>query len=335
MALYAPIKTYAREVRPGEVDFFFEGSKVSMTDFYNNLMSKYGYSLENIDNMLPSGYIPTSNARTGLLQLEYDPYVAEQMATAQTPTSTAPTRTTTPTTPPQMVYNGQIYGNISDYTAAVNADLAKKYNDATKIVEKNFQNGIISLDERNDQIEQTRKNLAEQYSTNLGNVQGTFSKLSPEALQSAQSDYENRITSKYNEAKGQLGELPQNYRTMSEEQLASYSNPENPQYLTESGGLARDYANLVSTRQSDLAGADDWVNTTKTNIISNLLNASDNYASAGDYTKSKNMSDFANYFAGMQFTPMAGMGGSTPSFAQVTTPKKDNNKTPITSYAGA
>ena len=69
MALRAPVKTYAREVSPGQVDFYFEGSKVSMSDFYNNLMNKYGYSLDNIDNMLPAGYTPVSDPYTGELKL--------------------------------------------------------------------------------------------------------------------------------------------------------------------------------------------------------------------------------------------------------------------------
>ena len=236
--------------------------------------------------------------------------------------------------PFQQVYNGQIYNDIQSYADAVNADINKKYNDSVKVINDNFQKGIINLDTRNSQIEATRTSLAEQHSANLGNIQGTFSKLSPEALQSAQSDFTNKIDTSFNQANAKLGSLPQNYRTMDQNQLAQFSDPNNPNYLTESGGLARDYANMVSGRQTDLQGANEWGTGQKNNIITNLLSQSDNYANVGDHNKSNQMSDFANYFAGMQFTPMQGMG-ATPSYAQVASDPNKKTTTPIVQYAGA
>jgi hypothetical protein len=135
-------------------------------------------------------------------------------------------------------FNGQQYHDEASYVNAVNNLINQNYTKSTQNAQKMYQNGLISLDEMEDQIRTNRKSLIKQRDENLQGTSGYFSRISPNVLQSQQARYEGMVNENFNEANTKLGGIGvnQSYRNLNP---ADFAND-----ISEYGKLVRGYRDL-------------------------------------------------------------------------------------------
>ena len=326
MALRAPVKTYAREVSPGQVDFYFEGSKVSINDFYNNLMNKYGYSLDNIDNMLPAGYAPVSDPYTGELKL------ITQTVYQGTPQKLATNKYTNTATRPSSVTQPEyvsmfVNGQMQQYNLADPNDRVRFYDDKLSLLTQmkeealaksggvfdqnmaDIQQEIIDTQKAaKDYIASYEKGVAE-FGENygLGNVKRGqfFAGISPNAFQSSQGTSALYGQNKYIEGLGEMARGAQ--KAVGEGFMANPSNfgaiGEGSTFGRTIGGLGREKANLQS-------GFQDYVRSLNQNIAEQA-------ASTGTDLSKANAFDFSRTRTGVPQVEQTDLSAYTP-FTQFT-----------------
>jgi len=235
--------------------------------------------------------------------------------------------TSEPTTPPtfERYYNGQLYTDIDSYNAAVDASILDAYNKSVTQINKMYDAGLISLDEREKSINRTKENLGKQRTSALESQQGYFNNISPDAYQSQQAKYKGKVEDSYNQAMGDIGDSfgGRSYKDLSQEELAGYNNR-----LTETGRLARDYINFQDQKAQNLDSANQWKTTAQDTIKNNALewqNQVDDFNNNLS-SPSSSIADFSPYTNQLQNLTIAGYGGDQQpkQFSSVTNEEEED-----------
>ena len=120
-------------------------------------------------------------------------------------------------TPPQFnqMFQGNIYDDPSTYMNAVYSSAQQQYDQQKKQLENNYASGLISFADKARLMEQARANiqtkadnivheyqtqstsLGEGRDTSIQGQRGYFSNISPDAYQSQQGTYENKVLNEY------------------------------------------------------------------------------------------------------------------------------------------
>jgi hypothetical protein len=178
-----------------------------------------------------------------------------------------------------IVYKGVTYTDESSYIAAVNKNIADTYESNLQIIERNYQNGLLSIDDRDAAIKLNRESLRTSYQTDMQNVSGYFNRISPEAIQSGQAKLQDQSTAQYNAGNSALGSefdkslYGPNGRLKSDltdSQLAPYMSQQN----TATGSLARQYSGYANQRTAQTQLAADQ----RQSGLDNTANAAMDYA---------------------------------------------------------
>jgi hypothetical protein len=255
-------------------------------------------------------------------------------AATSTPTP-APASSTPPAAPTwQPRYyegTGQYYTDQAAYTTAVQKDIVDTYNKSVKNAKDLYDNGIITLDQLQQNISQTRQNLSQQLTTALQGTSGYFNSVSPEASQSQEGTYMNKINTQNQTAQTNLGTpLPGKIESLSPDQLSGYTNE-----LSDTGNAARYFQSLGSQQSQNL----DTATANKNKALADFGNANLAESTAGSSTalpgtpSSTTYNDWLNnYGTYMNSLPnttalpapaLAGVGGS---------PAPNSNQPPIKQF---
>ena len=90
----------------------------------------------------------------------------------------------------ETYYNGVLYTNPESYKNAVSADLLKNYNTQKTILDRQYDSGLITYEQRQKSLDKARTTAMEQ-------IQGYFTAVSPEAYQSAQKGMQQEAQETY------------------------------------------------------------------------------------------------------------------------------------------
>jgi hypothetical protein len=145
----------------------------------------------------------------------------------------------------------KLYFDESQYVDAVNNKIASNYDKSVGNARKMYQNGLITLDEMEQQIRDQRKNLIQQRTESLKGTAGFFSNASPEVSQSQQGVFNQRTDDQFNEQSSRLGTLDKSWRELSPEDLQAYSTQ-----ISDVGKLARGAIQLGDAQQGAINEAD-------------------------------------------------------------------------------
>lgn len=213
----------------------------------------------------------------------------EMLRLANTTTGTDGTGGTVADTFPPTPYDdgtgSRLYYTAEELAQAVQRKISKIYNDSVALIEQQFKQGFISIDERDDAIKKTRKDLIAKKENDLQSVSGYFNSIAPDAIQSGRGKLETKAIEDYTNQNKTLGsEFDQSLygpdgrlrQDLTPEQLAPYMTE-----LSDTGNLARAYAGNYTNRQNAInAAAQNQSDATTENAYnySNNLPAGSNYA---------------------------------------------------------
>jgi hypothetical protein len=227
----------------------------------------------------------SSNVRYGPV----DTRTAEQKAASNQTSSndygtysTSSTGTETPAF--NQMFQGNVYNDMSAYMNAVYAAAQGEYDRQKKILDSNYERGLISFADKEKLMEQARTNiqtkadnivyeynanktsLGENRDTSIQGQRGYFSAISPDVAQSQQGTYEGKVLNEYQRGVTELDRAKaQNEQAVQQarEQLAMEERN------TSSGKEA--YATEYQNRLIDLSNAmNQQKDETYNNLYSNL-----------------------------------------------------------------
>lgn len=230
----------------GGYDFFVNGQSASAQD-YQAMGGQLPAGAPLSDNTFAPSTNPNNRIPLGLEGTSGD--INNSMGTGTGGTIFQP-----------IQYKGVIYYDEPSYISAVNKNIADTYESNLATIQRNYQNGLMSVDDRDAAIKHNRETLRSSYQTDLQNVSGYFNRISPDAIQSQQSNLEAKSTNQYNQGNAQLGqEFDQSLydangrlkSDLTDAQLAPYMSQAN----TSTGSLARAYSGYANQRiaQTQLA----------------------------------------------------------------------------------
>lgn len=140
-------------------------------------------------------------------------------------------------------YNGQTGLSKNDYTNQVLGAAQKQHDDAIKQINTAHGNGLISFDQQQQLIDQSRQSLKDQLSSTIGAQHGYANQISPDATQSQVGVLDNAANTQYQTGVGQIDNQQTNLGTAK-------------------SGFEDQYAN-------SLQGADQGLNSTKDQLANN------------------------------------------------------------------
>lgn len=112
-----------------------------------------------------------------------------------------------------VAYNGQTYTDPAQYANAVLSDAQAQHDQAVKQINTAHQNGLISFEQQQKLIDQSRTNLKNQLNSTLGSQAGYINQISPDATQSQQGVLAQQSTDQYNQGLGQINDQQTNLGT--------------------------------------------------------------------------------------------------------------------------
>jgi hypothetical protein len=228
-------------------------------------------------------------------------------------------------------WEGQLYHDISSYTAAVNSTILRNYNDQVAGIDSMYKAGLINLDEREKQIRDTRTKLGAARDDALASQKGYFNQISPNASQSQEQTYANKAQAEYQAGADQLGadygSGNGSFRDLTPEQLSQMGGG-----LNETGRLIRDYLNLKSSRDQNVQQAG------QARVAATDTNLNDYVATTGN-VPTGSIADYGPSLKSIYGTFLGGNPNAAPQPASafaVTTPnsKLKNPLDPYSSFGG-
>jgi hypothetical protein len=214
-----------------------------------------------------------------------------------------------PVFPPTPYDDGtgtKLYYTPEDLAEAVNRRINKDYNESVQMIEKNFKNGFISIDERDAEIKKTRKALIQKKEEDLQSVSGYFNQIAPDAVQSGRGKLEAKAVEDYTTRNKSLGsELGANLYGADGRIRQDLNTTDLQPYMTElsdTGNLARAISGQYQNRDTNLQAANAAFNTGQTQRAESYI------AAKGP----ENISDYSAYLnnaiIGSRKPAMAGVG---------------------------
>lgn len=186
--------------------------------------------LENFSNTPPSPYgsTPVIGTKPGTGGIHFTPtpiptfqtaYKGQtftdpnQLAQAQAKDSFAP-----------IQYNGQVYNDPTSYANAVITDAKSTHDKNVSTINKAYENGLISFDQRQKLVEQNRTSLGDQLKGTLNSQRGYFNSISPNATQSGEKVLADQAQGEYAQGLGTLDTQQQQIGTDKSAYDQSYQN---------------------------------------------------------------------------------------------------------------
>lgn len=181
-----------------------------------------------------------------------------------------------------IVYKGQQFNDLNSYQNAVHSDAVDQYNQQKKMLETAYQNGLISFDQAQAQINQNRENIKVQAQdlltnaerskqaiegargTSLSGISQYFSQNSPEAYQSAQGALEGKAVAQADQGLQDLSRSTQLGQTSIDQALGGLTQDE--------GNLARQKQDAINQYQNNVTGLDNALRTQEDALANNQLN---------------------------------------------------------------
>jgi len=301
----------------------------------------FDYSGNPINNNEWGGTIDPQQIEYGahLGYRSYDEYLLDNGGTTSTgqtdPSNPEPTAPPSPaggttggeTAAPayRQVYNQVEYTTPEAYKAAVDSDILAQHDETKKKIDNMYDRGLITLDEKETAIAENRRQLKTSRDEALADQAGFFSSVSPQALQSQQGTYANKVQTDYQNTEKQLGP-EMSFRNLTPEQVAQYANTPN---LGASGQIVRGFADLGQQRADLIAEAGR-------NKMSNLDATANNLITAKEQLKSTAVADYApdiqtavnaylsNYLGGLNSNKTGApaiVGKNEDEYSDITTPR--------------
>ena len=99
----------------------------------------------------------------------------------------------------------KLYSDEESYTKAVNDKINANFEEGKKNAQTMYNNGLIDLDTMEQNIRDTRVSLTKQRDTALQGTSAYFNRISPDAIQSQQKTYGNKVNENFEQANTRLG----------------------------------------------------------------------------------------------------------------------------------
>lgn len=181
-----------------------------------------------------------------------------------------------------IVYKGQQFNDLNSYQNAIHSDAVDQYNQQKKMLETAYQNGLISFDQAQGQINQNRENIKTQAQdllinaqrsqqaiegargTSLSGISQYFSQNSPEAYQSTQGALEGKAVQQADQGLQDLNRSTAESQTSIDQALGGLNQ--------DSQNLDRQKQSAVDQYQNNLTGLDTALRTQEDQLANNQLN---------------------------------------------------------------
>jgi hypothetical protein len=238
-----------------------------------------------------------------------------------TPTTTTGGATTSEETFKPTPYMGKIYYTAEDLANAVTQHIQDVYKESVALIENQFKQGFISIDERDDQIKKTRQNLIKKKADDLQSISGYMNAISPDAIQSGRGKLEAQAVEDYTTQNKTLGsELGAGLYDANGRIRQDLTTAELSPYMTElsdTGNLAR---SIVENRTNKETALNKAASDTNQDVQANAYDYINNTPKGSNYT---------NYLNSNILNKQVTAGGATgPAIVK----KTDRYGNPIDEY---
>ena len=121
------------------------------------------------------------------------------------------------TAPFEQVYRGKLYTNADEYKAAVQADALEEYNRQKGAIDRMYDEGLLSFEDRMTQLSKARDTASQ-------NVQGFFGAIAPGVESSQETNFTNDVMAQYGQGADRLGREKESFSANVLDQIAALQN---------------------------------------------------------------------------------------------------------------
>jgi len=119
--------------------------------------------------------------------------------------------------PFRQVYKGKIYTSADEFQDAVRTDSLEEYNRQKAILDRSYNEGLISYDDRMTQLGKARDSA-------MSNVQGFFGAIAPGVESSQETNFTNDVMAQYGQGSETMGRQKENWQADMLDDIARLRN---------------------------------------------------------------------------------------------------------------